>query len=144
MKLNLLLALFAAAALSASAQTPAAKTALTKNDLRKLIENTEWVVTAKTKDDSSHVIFDRNGIITSTIGPWRFYTVEVPNILRVYGHDPRKDRNEVFFQYRVNVAAMIAVFDAPASTRPVVGIPMIKYIGPAPKKSVRPAPKKKK
>ena len=102
MKPNLLLVSFTAAlmgsSLSAEAQAPAAatpsptgtlgaKTGLTKTELRKLIENTEWTCGAS---DESQIFFLRGGQMHG-LGE-HFYTVEAPDILRIYETDPTRDR----------------------------------------------------
>ena len=154
MKINLLfLACFAAAlmgsSLSVKAQAPAAatpptagglgtkpglnKTGLNKTELRKLIENTQW---ACGKDDNGQILFLRGGQMTG-IGR-RFYTVEAPDILRIYEKDPAKDRKAVFLQFRVHVAAMVAEFDVEGTTELGEKDAPMRYIGPVKGKVVSP------
>ena len=149
----LLLVSFAAAlvgsSLRAEAQAPApatpptagalgAKTGLSKTELRKLIENTDWVCG---KDDGGHYFFLRSG---QMIGSGKnFYTVEAPDILRIYQKDPARDRNAEFLQFRVNVAAMVADFDAEGTPQLGASGKPMKYIGPVKGKVVIP-PKGKK
>jgi hypothetical protein len=78
MKAKLLLFVACAAAiLTASAQTPAGKTAPTKTDLRKLLEDTEWVSPKRRGGQGERTfVFRRNGEMTDSHpggGKYRHY-----------------------------------------------------------------------
>ena len=99
-----------------------------KADLRKLFEETEW---ESFKGSSSAVtfLFGRGGNFTSSGSFGKFYTLEAPDVLKLWGADPKKDRKAAFRLFRVNVAEKTAVQDLKAST--VSGELSLKYVGPA-------------
>ncbi len=108
------------------AATPEAKPALKKTELRKLIENTEW---AGTGNEDSRYYFHRDGKL---MGVWgKFYTVEAPNILKIYSENPDANRKAEFALFRIDMATMVAEFDRGASSH---GGKPLKYIGPIAKK----------
>lgn len=130
----LLLVAFVAAVMTASAQTPGPKSALTKNDLRKLLENTEWVSPNPKQggQEGRTFVFRKDGEMTDSQaggGKYRHYTFEAPDVLKIYRNDPKKNRKEDFMFFRVNVAAMTAQQDVVAST--IGGEMFLKFVGPA-------------
>ena len=132
MKFHFLLFMaFAAAVITASAQAPAGKTPASKNDLRKLLEDTEWV-TPKQGQTERTFVFRRGGeMIDSNAGGGKFrhYTVETPDILKIYHADPKKNRKAEFMFFRVNATTMTAQQDITAST--IGGEMLLKFVGPA-------------
>ena len=105
---------------------------LNKTELRKLLENTQWLTNEGPGKAPRSLVFRKDGEITDSQpagGKYRFFTVEVPDILKIYHHDPKKDRKADFVLLRINVAAMTAQQDAKAST--IEGAMLLKYEGPA-------------
>jgi hypothetical protein len=105
---------------------------LSKTGLRKLFENTQWTTTGKTGGDQRSFVFLKYGEVSDSIpggGKFKFFTVEQPNILKLYHHDPKKDRSADFMLFRVDVAGKTATQDVKAST--AGGTMDLKYEGPA-------------
>jgi hypothetical protein len=132
MKTTILIVAIAAAVMTASAQTPAPKAALTKTDLRKLIEDTEWISPKRPGSPVERTFVFRKGgemIDSSLGGKYRFYALETPDILKIYHGNPKRNRKAEFVFFRVNAAAMTAQQDMAAST--IGGEMFLKFVGPA-------------
>jgi hypothetical protein len=102
-----------ASATDASVKTLADKPELTKAALQKLFSNTVWIA-----QTGATVVFLRDGTMSSTQGGMgAFYTLEAPDILKVYQkNNPPTDLKAKFRLFRVNVPAMTAQQDSKAST----------------------------
>jgi hypothetical protein len=127
--LKLMLAL-AAAVMSPSVM--AEDEGLSKTGLRKLFENTQWTTSEKTGGDVRSFVFLKFGEVSDSFaggGKFKFFTVEPPDILKVYRQDPKKDRKAEFMLFRVDAAAKTATQDVKAST--AGGSMSLKYQGPA-------------
>jgi len=95
-----------------------------KTDLRKLIEETEW------QSAKGHSFFFQRGGNFASSGSWgSFYTLEAPDILKLWDRDPKKDRKATFRLLHVNAAEKTAEMDIKAST--AGGELSLKYVGPA-------------
>lgn len=99
-----------------------------KADLRKFVEDTQWVAA-----NGGTIVFRRGGTVQSEkIGGallGKFYTLEAPDVLKVYNRDPSQDRKAEFMFFRVNLATKTAEQDVAAST--IGGHVVLTYSGPA-------------
>ncbi len=129
-----------AAATPTPAGTLPTKPALSRTELRKLFENTQWLMAGNSefKGGVGTYVFQRGGTLAHSGNAGgksfhgKFYAVEAPDILKIYEHSPDKDHKAPFMFFRVNVGAKTAEQDAAAST--ISGTDFMKYEGPAPKK----------
>ena len=114
----------AAGGAPATASPPANGAAPTgKEELRKFIDDSYWVL----KDSGAGgYTFLRGG---KMIGPFKYWTVEAPDILKTYNHDPRRNPREPFRVYHVDLTEKTAEFDPKTSSIPD-GHPL-RYEGPA-------------
>jgi hypothetical protein len=114
----------AAGGAPATASAPANGAALTgKEDLRKFIEDSYWVL--KT-DGSGGYTFLRGG---KMIGPFKYWAVEAPDILKTYAHDPKRNPKEPFRVYHLDLTEKTAEFDPKTSS--IADGHALRYVGPA-------------
>lgn len=106
---------------------------LSKTRLRKLFENTQWTTTGNTGGAAPRsFVFLKLGEVSDSNpggGKFKHFTVEQPDILKMYRQDPKKDRNAEFMLFHVDVAAQTATQDIKSST--AGGSMTLKYVGPA-------------
>jgi hypothetical protein len=108
----------------------------TKNDLKKLIENTRWDE-AQGRGQEGYLLFYRNGEIHGN-GPglpqFRSYELQPPDmmkIMRIHKNAKKGEKPDIL-TYRIDVSAMTLTLDEAKST--AGGVRSFKYAGPAPKK----------
>ncbi|MEQ1854106.1 MAG: hypothetical protein ABMA01_21240 [Chthoniobacteraceae bacterium] len=98
-----------------------------KADLKKLIEETTWVMVKKDGTATENTfIFRRDGTVTGAKHLGDFYTLEAPDILKTY---PGRKKGPEFQAFRVNVTEKTAQQDVQLSTKG--GTISLKYDGPA-------------
>lgn len=126
-ELQLLGGAAAAQTVAGKPDTPAPAHSLAqKADLKKLIVNSSWLdwsfePKGQDKDMKPHgsIVFHADG--RCTFSGWfaavpHFYTVENPDILKLYNYDPKKDRKATFQLLHVNLENKTALKDVKAST----------------------------